>query len=59
MNLTVMISGSCDYLSLTVVHFAFEITSHSFFWTFGIPLEQAFVTKLEKVKKQTNSLIIN
>jgi len=24
MNLTVMISGSCDYLSLNVVHFAFE-----------------------------------
>jgi len=34
MNLTVMISGSCDYLSCTVVHFAFEISSHSTLWTF-------------------------
>jgi len=41
MNLTVMIFGSCDYLSFTVVHFAFA--------TFGIPIEQTFVTKLEKV----------
>jgi len=24
MNLTVMVSGSCDYLSLTAVHLAFE-----------------------------------
>jgi len=35
------------------------ISSHSSLWTFGILLEQAFVTELEKVKKQKNSLLIN
>jgi len=35
MNLTVMISRSCDYLSFTAEHYAFEISSHSSLWTFG------------------------
>jgi len=34
------------------------ITSHSSLWTFGIPLEQTFVTKLKKVNK-TNKFINN
>jgi len=59
MNLTIMIYGSCDYLSLNAVNFAFEIPSHSSLWTFGIPLEQKIVTKMEKVNKQANLSIIN
>jgi hypothetical protein len=41
------------------VHFAFEIQVTPPYELFGIPLEQAIVTKFEKVKKQENSLIIN
>jgi len=59
MNLTVL--GFWElWLPITqVVHFNFKIQVTPPYELFGIPLEQAFVTKLEKVKKQENSLIIN
>jgi len=48
MNLTVEISGSCDYLSFTAVHFAFGTQVTPPYELLGTSLEHTFATKLEK-----------
>jgi len=59
MNLTVLDFWKLWLPVTHAVHFAFEIQVTPPHELFGIPLEQEIVTKLEKVKKQENSLIIN
>jgi len=49
MNLTISISGSCDYLSFTVVYFAFGTQVTPPYELLGTSLEHTFVTKLAKV----------
>ncbi len=57
MNLTVMISGSCDYLALPYTSPLNQVTPP--YELLETSLEHPFVTKLEKVNKQANSSIIN
>jgi len=57
MNLTVMISGSCDYLALPCTSPLNQVTPP--YELLETSLEHTFVTKLETSVKQINSSIIN
>jgi len=57
MNLTVMTSGSCDYLALLYTSPLNQVTPP--YELLGTSLEHTFVTKLETSMKQINSSIIN
>jgi len=57
MNLTIMISGSCDYLALSYSSpLKNQVTSH--YELLETSLEHTFVTKLEKVN-ETHKFINN
>jgi len=57
MNLTVMISGSCDYLALSYTSPLNQVTPP--YELLETSLEHTFVAKLETSMKHINSSIIN